>query len=969
MRKFILALFFGALFLPDEGFTLGLGDIQTNSALNQRLDADIALLSASPEDAEQLIVKLASGEEFSRAGIDRPYMLTSLRFKTLEQDGVPYIKVTSPKPIREPFLNFLLEIDWPQGHLLREYTILLDPPVYMGAEQAAPTSRPAASESRPAAVAAPAPVESQSSFRPAAAPAPQPVSSQQAARQAAAPAPQQTSRPGYAPDGYRVQAGDTTWSLADSLRPDQSVTVPQMMLAMLRTNPEVFINGNVNGLKRGYILRVPDYEAINSIDQQEALALVQEQNALWREYQQTLASGTPASSIEAGGQSQSGADVDTASDARLNIVSAGTGSGAAGAGKDPTDMSLQELRAELALASEQLETERVEKDELNARVQALQGQVDKMKRMLTIEDQSMAEMQEAAVPDVLEGKVPEGEASADIAADAEQAIDEKIDEMAGDAADAVEDAVDTGADAIESAADSVTEGVEELTEDAEQAVFMDEAGEETPVEQMTEANDEQVQTGGQEFMDTMPSDFVTPPKPDPLQAIMNNPIVLAVIAGGTLLFIGVIAFLFKRRKSSSEEPESAAAPMSIEDDLEDVADMVEDEAVSDVVSDEDVEESMAEAEAEEEEFDAESTMILPAEDTVVTESSELTEDAEEDRDDVIAEADVYLAYGIYQQAEELLQGAIDEHPDREAYRVKLAETHYAGKNTDAFIEAATALKEKSGTDSKGWAKVVAMGKDLCPDHDMFKAADMVGDVELDDLMPKVPEMDIDLEGGDDTATPDLDFSLDDDSALELPETDSTEDTAVLDLDDLASENTSSEEELEFDLSETDALEETTADAEEEFSLDIDAAELDLSETADEEESVELSLGDDAGEIDLTADIAESADELDIDMDLGDAAEKLEEETADVDLDLGLDTEAVTDAIEATTEGTTDLGDTLDDDLGDLGDVDEIATKLDLARAYLDMGDSEGTRSILDEVIADGNDEQKKEAQSLLDQLD
>jgi len=150
LHKSIYILIFGIILQPLHAFALGLGDIQVNSRLNQQLEARIDVLSAAPEDAEVLIVKLASHEEFTRAGLDRPYGLTDLRFRALVDDGRVYITVASPKPIREPSLSFLLEVDWPQGHLIRQYTILLEPPISMGqtgTQKAASTSnRPAMSE-------------------------------------------------------------------------------------------------------------------------------------------------------------------------------------------------------------------------------------------------------------------------------------------------------------------------------------------------------------------------------------------------------------------------------------------------------------------------------------------------------------------------------------------------------------------------------------------------------------------------------------------------------------------------------------------------------------------------------------------------------------------------------------------------------------------------------------------------------
>jgi pilus assembly protein FimV len=150
MCKWIFALVLGTLALPINSFALGLGDIQVNSMLNQQLDARIDLISALPQDAEVLIVKLASAEEFIKAGIDRPHELSSLKFKVLVEDGRVYLTVKSPKPVREPSMNFLIEVDWPKGHLIRQYTILLEPPASMrpkATQQAVSSSnRPAMSE-------------------------------------------------------------------------------------------------------------------------------------------------------------------------------------------------------------------------------------------------------------------------------------------------------------------------------------------------------------------------------------------------------------------------------------------------------------------------------------------------------------------------------------------------------------------------------------------------------------------------------------------------------------------------------------------------------------------------------------------------------------------------------------------------------------------------------------------------------
>ena len=429
-RNVLAAIIAAALIVPTTGFTLGLGEIEVNSALNQRLNADIELLSATTEDTETIIVKLASRKEFSRAGLDRPYLLNDLRFKSEVIDGVPHIKVSSGSPIREPFLNFLVEIDWPNGHMLREYTVLLDPPVFMTQTASlAPAQSTNNSEFRPTAAPVVAPVAVPTLQTAPASKAVTPnaeaasTTSTKGAEATFIPAPvvqQKTPTNIPAVNRYRVKPGDTAWSLADAMRPNQGVTVPQMLMALLNKNPESFINGNVNGLKRGYILRAPDAATIAAISKEDARAMVREHGALWRQYQQAksgvqtapaMVTKGDSAPVEAAADSASN-DAVSADNAHLSIVA--TGGSSTAAGKDPAEMSAAELRAELALARERVETERVEKEELQGRVNALEQNAASREGLLAIEDEELANAQllnapaEAGVTDQVSTDIAEG---------------------------------------------------------------------------------------------------------------------------------------------------------------------------------------------------------------------------------------------------------------------------------------------------------------------------------------------------------------------------------------------------------------------------------------------------------------------------------------------------------------------------------------------------------------------------------
>ncbi len=959
MRKIIFALAFGALLLPDYGFTLGLGEIEVTTALNQELNAEIELLSAVPEDVETLIIKLASRDEFIRAGIDRPYLLNSLKFSAELRDGVPFIRVTSDKPIREPFLNFLIEIDWPKGHMLREYTILLDPPVFM--EQKAPPAqqdqmRPAAMESsRPAAAGAVPEPQSSSGFRPAvmattatgpttmALPVPSPgVQTTQAQAEPYRAVPTYTQTSYQRPDGYRIQQGDTLWSLADSMRPDQSVTIEQMMLAMLRSNPEAFINENVNGLKRGYILRIPDRDDIITLNQAEAVAIVREQNALWREYQQAVTGGEPTSALNLEADDGEGAGLDESGEARLEIVAAGSGISASGM-KDPTQMSSSELRSELAIARESLETERVEKEELQQRVDSLEGQVDRMKSLLTLEDDDLAEMQQVATPEEAEA-MPVIDVTEEIVVEEQAEVTFEELEIEDDAL--VEDVTVTEEIVIEEGA------VEEVAveEDAEQ-IFVDEEQDEEVVEQLA--------APAEEFAVEPYTEPASVQQQGPLAALLNNPLLLAAAGGGLLLVLLLIALVMKRRKSGGEEEPAVAS------NLEDIAEQYEDSDAIREVEVEQVEQELAavetEAEAETdtiaEELDTDLAAVEPADEDAVVTPPEAAADGEP-RDDIIAEADVYLAYGIYQQAEELLQNALKDNPDKDSYRVKLAETYSAGKNSDAFVELATEMNQRrAGKNTPAWQKIVAIGQQIVPDHALFAGAS-VGDLSMDDLATSSPEpKDIELGSEEDqeAIAPDLGLAFDE-SEAELVEQTTEEsfepaESVAFDLSEAGAETTieAEEEGVEFGLDETQAFEaaQTTGD----FSLDIEASELGIEDDATTEESTD-------GEFEL--DLSAEAEEV---LAAGGETE-----------DTGLSLDGVDDAsleIDAAKEQPAAAAPTSMDedlDLSDLDDVDEVSTKLDLAKAYLDMGDADGTRSILDEVMSEGDDHQKKEAEELLQQL-
>ncbi|MGI9295482.1 MAG: type IV pilus assembly protein FimV, partial [Pseudomonadales bacterium] len=238
---------------------LGLGDIKLFSALNEPLDAEIKLLNVGDLNENQILIKLASPEDFKRAGVDREFFLTNLRYEAkLDGRGAGVIKIKTKDLVREPYLNFLIETKWPTGKLVREYTLLLDLPAFspnsepVRATAPVPTQKPTqqtATESTAlGATPAPRPKASQSKPTPTFS-APQTPSQPQTNSNTVAPS--QSSQSGT----VTTQRNDTLWKIASKVRPVEDVTVKQTTVALQELNPNAFIKNNINLLKTGQVMR------------------------------------------------------------------------------------------------------------------------------------------------------------------------------------------------------------------------------------------------------------------------------------------------------------------------------------------------------------------------------------------------------------------------------------------------------------------------------------------------------------------------------------------------------------------------------------------------------------------------------------------------------------------------------------------------------------------------------------------
>jgi pilus assembly protein FimV len=280
--KKLTAAVASALVLTSAAHAAGLGKLTVLSALGQPLRAEIELTAVSGDEASGLAAKLASPEAFKAANIDFNPALLSLRFNVEQRGGRQFIRVSSTQPLNEPFVDMLLELSWNNGRLVREYTFLLDPAELRATQSA----QVAASESaRPRTEAAPANQPS-----PAAPAAERPRRAARAETpESARPAAETTSQ-----SRYRVKQGDSLGRIAAQLKP-VDVSLDMMLVALYRANPDAFIGNNMNRLKSGRILTVPAGDAVRGTDDTEAHGVVVAHAADFNAYRNKLAGQVGAS--------------------------------------------------------------------------------------------------------------------------------------------------------------------------------------------------------------------------------------------------------------------------------------------------------------------------------------------------------------------------------------------------------------------------------------------------------------------------------------------------------------------------------------------------------------------------------------------------------------------------------------------------------------------------------------------------
>jgi pilus assembly protein FimV len=1136
------------MILPCTSWPLGLGEIAVHTSLNQPLRAEIQMLSIPPEEVEDVRVTLATQQAFDRVGINRLYVLTQLEFKpTIKGEGQPIILVTTKQPVREPFLNFLMEVEWPRGRLLREYTILLDPPVLMDKQRSVAMQAPVVGSSAEKSVKPPTNKDHERSTPVKTRRTEGVVEASQAERSVATSQTQEkpVESPSLAPakaTTYRIRRGDTLGEIAQTFRPDDSLTLPQMMIAMLQANPDAFIRGNINNLKAGVVVRIPERSEIETINLQQAYNEVARQASLWRQYRAKLATQTPpqpleqmgsgaptgvdrspAGSGEVSGDAKAGVDV-SPPDANLEILAAKQAENSATKTAVAQGVDVATLQKEMALAQELAESRLKENEELVDRVKELETIVTQQERLISLQSEELVNLQQqvaksssaeinkaesgvenmgSAAPEV---PIATGDA-ASTTSESTRAVSDST-EAASDSTEAASDSTEVASDSTEVASDSTevasdssgadldsTEAASDSTEADSDSTEADSDSTRAALDSTGAASDstqpqpqvveDVVEKGGEPVLETgdnaeseLASEATTPTMTSVLDRVIANPIMLLALAGTGLAVIAVVWLLMtwaKRRSSESasepseDEKFQAEAVVTAVEKAEPDVDFPEVPAPSRVADDEEVQ-------------GGESRPIEPMEPR--DEPPAIEHDKWESRgDDMLAEADVYIAYGLYDQAEELLKDALATDSHRDDYRVKLLEAYFRAQNKEAFNALAQELHENVNGSGDLWARTRVMGHELSPENPLFQSGDS-DQLQATDIAPKkldtadfdlgIEEFDVDPEEAlSEVSLADLGANLSDDAKVEMGS--EVEAFTDLDTDSESAFNFNAElpvkdeakaviesnvddgessglrggaDETYVDLAtlpdvgpgpdedkgpqDTVAIAPPSADEEGDV-LEFDISDLDLEtdgkgsevdsdmpvQSLSDEEMVNFEISDldfdDKAEESFSEDGADiEALELEVSLDqpedlevpehaasenvmervndaLSTEAEdtqdevQLAEDTADIDSilqgitdDQSTEIKETTEHLEATEEfdlsdldvsrpdEQTEIGEPNDGEDIDIGD--EVATKLDLARAYIDMGDSSGARSMLEEILQEGGSTHRKEAEELLQQI-
>jgi pilus assembly protein FimV len=863
-----------ALGAAPSAWSLSLGRLSVQSALGESLRAEIDVTSLTPDESANLRVRVAPPDAYRIAGVDYNAVLPSTSVSLQRRaDGSPYLRISSDRSVQEPFVDVILELSWSSGRLLREYTLLFDPPSVARAPAAPTTPAVVAAPARPskADLAASAAAEVAARAEATKRPAPAPVLTESAepaplakppARRPVAPPPVATTPVSNASAGaeYRVKSGDTLSMVASKLQVE-GFSLDQMLVGLYQGNSQAFIGNNMNRLRSGAVLNVPSSQKLGSVDAREARRLVHVQSANFNAYRQRLAGAVPEQTKPVEPTRKSGGQV------RTEVVESGS-AGAVKPDRLQIDKPKTAGKGQTAAPEEAVVKQRAEK-EASSRVNELARNLDELKKLQAASGAAasgLGKAASAAGPAVVIGKTPDKPIEiASAPAPAKPAAPASAPMVAKPASAKEPLPVVASAPAAASApAVSVPPAVAAASRPA------------------------------------MPMDTAPVEEPSLIESLSENPMLLP----GAGLILAILAGLGYHRLRGKNKDEAG------------VTSFLESRLQPDSF------------------FGASGGQRVDTRDAAGTPSSmsySLSQiDAIGDVDPV-AEADVYLAYGRDLQAEEILKEAMRANPERLAIRTKLLEVYAKRRDTKGYELLAGELYGLTGGQGEDWVRAQELGRSIDPENPLYEQGGQ-------------PNSGYAMEsgGGEMLGASTMPQSV-------VPSPSRFENSAIPDFDLGADTPSGSSASIDLDISVPGPM-----DALPPISGAFGSIKQGLAGGA--VFGAASAAAKDAGDFGHSS--------LDFELhDLPEISESITEagDLQKIDMDgLSLDF----DLQPTTSPGGVDAYPML----GDGEDGDPLARKIELAKEFLDFGDAESARDMLQEVIEKSDGDLRAKAQAMLDKL-
>ncbi len=844
--------FVAGLVLSGFVFAVSMGGINVATALGEPLMVEIRLEAASKAEAGTVSARMATPDMFKVVGLDYPYGLPQLKFQieTRADNGELYLKITSTQPINEPFVTLLVELSWSSGRLLREYTFLLDPPGYAAA---LPQDEQAASAPKPTSATVPADEDVSVVATPA---------TSQTFTAAAEP-----SNVASGTINLKVKRGDTLSKLAHQTKPDD-VSLERMLVALYRANADAFNGKNMNRLKAGKILRVPDQSELDDLAQAEAVTEIRAQAADWHAYRQKLAAASVLAAEETAAREVSGKINTSVADKAPAAKESAKEVVRLSKGETPGDKTVQDKRHTLA---EEAIAKKKALQESNERVALLEKNVKAMQHLMELKSQAAAKPQINTESAKL-GTLPKAPVIPAISSSAVMA-----------------------ASAVQPA---------------------------KPLQQPEAGTIE----------------------PTLLDEILDEPLYLAGLATALLALLG-FGFMVTRRGKKKRGG------------AEDKVGSIQDSARSAILE-------PASSSPETGDFTGRYAAVSSG-------GNELANEV-----DPISEADLFLTFGRDEQAEEILKEALNKNPGFHQIHLKLLSIYANRKDANAFSAIARQLQDSG--DAAAWEQAVVLGRKLEPNNPMYGGTGSAAPGQAA-VMGAVP-----------VATPDLGKAKEQPPALDFDLGFGAPKTPVAAVAESHDSTVMMNAPMDFDVTGSHtSLPARSGEPAEAPTMNLDDLIFDVtaSHTSQPAQSGEPAKASTMNLGDLIFDVTASHAPIPAATQAKTAAAA--PASADMGLAFTLDFPSADKFAVApekvVTKETRDIG------LGEInlnldesfapptpspippaGDeialYDDIATKLDLAKAYQEMGDGAGAREILEEVVRDGDDQQRAEAEALMQQL-